>query len=145
RLAEDTGGIQLDSINVVDRAHHLTLWSRFGPYDRRALDRLVYRRHVLFEYWAHVACLVSPAHLPGGRRAMLASRHRHKGWSGFLKRHPKILASVEAAIRERGPLGNGDFQYKRRGPAGWWTWKPATHALDFLWMSGRIGVRSRVH
>ena len=42
RFAEATGGIQLDSINVVERAHHLTLWSRFGPYDRGALDRLVY-------------------------------------------------------------------------------------------------------
>lgn len=54
RFAEDTGGIQLDSINVVDRAHLLTLWSRFGPYRRSALERLIYDRRVLFEYWAHV-------------------------------------------------------------------------------------------
>src|SRR5438128_1334249 len=35
-LAEATGGIQLDSINVVARAHLLTLWSRFGVFDQRA-------------------------------------------------------------------------------------------------------------
>lgn len=146
RFAEDTGGVQLDSINVVDRAHHLTLWSRFGPYERGALDRLIYRRRVLFEYWAHVACLVSTAHFPGWRRAMLEYRHRHKGWTGFLRKHPTVLATVEAAIRDRGPLGNADFQHARPGRAsGWWSWKPATHALDFLWMSGRIGVHSRVH
>ena len=145
RFAEDTGGIQLDSINVVDRAHHLTLWSRFGPYDRVGLERLIYRRRVLFEYWAHVACLVSTAHFPAWRRAMLDYRHRHKGWTGFLKRNPTLVRTVEAAIRARGPLGNAHFERVRPGPSGWWSWKPATHALDFLWMSGRTTVHSRVH
>ena len=37
---ERTGALQLDSVNVLDRAHYLTLWSRFGPYDRRALERI---------------------------------------------------------------------------------------------------------
>lgn len=146
RFAEDTGGIQLDSINVVDRAHLLTLWSRFGPFRRTALDQLIYGRRVLFEYWAHVACLVSTAHFPAWRRAMLDYQHRHKGWTGFLKRHPRLLREVEAAIAERGPLGNADFQHARKGRAsGWWNWKPATHALDFLWMSGRTTVHSRIH
>jgi hypothetical protein len=146
RFTGDTGGIQLDSINVVDRAHYLTLWSRFGPYSRAALDRLIYRRRVLFEYWAHVACLVSTAHFPAWRRAMLDYRHRHKGWAGFLKKNPTLLAAVEAAILERGPLGNVDFQRAgARRASGWWSWKPATHALDFLWMSGRTTVHSRVH
>ena len=77
---------------------------------------------------------------------MLDYRQRHKGWGRFLRRHPTLLASVEAAIRERGPLGNADFPDPRRGRrAGWWAWKPATHVLDFLWMSGRTSVHSRVH
>jgi uncharacterized protein len=146
RFAEDTGGIQLDSINVVDRAHHLTLWSRFGPYRRAALERLVYRRRVLFEYWAHVACLVPTTHLPAWRRAMLDYQTRHRGWTRFLRRHPQLLLSVEKAIRDRGPLGNADFAAARNGRvSGWWNWKPATHALDFLWMSGRTTVHSRAH
>ena len=54
------------------------------------------------------------------------------------------MRTVEAAIRARGPLGNADFQTARPGGAsGWWSWKPATHALDFLWMSGRTSVHSR--
>ncbi len=146
RFAEATGGIQLDSINVVERAHHLTLWSRFGPYDRAALDRLIYRRRVLFEYWAHVACLVPAAHFPAWRRAMLDYQHRHKGWTGFLKRHPRLMRDVEAAILAKGPLGNADFRAARpAGASGWWNWQPATHALDFLWMSGRTTVHSRAH
>ena len=81
RFVEDVGGIQMDSINVLDRAHYLTVWSRFGPYDRAWLDRAVYRRRILVEYWAHAACLVPTSMLPWWRRAMLDYRVRHTGWS----------------------------------------------------------------
>jgi uncharacterized protein YcaQ len=151
RFAEAAGGIQLDSINVVDRAHHLTLWNRFGPYDRRTLERLTYRRRVLFEYWAHAACLVSSAHLAPWRRAMLGYHVRNRGWSVWLQKNGPLVAEVEGIIRNEGPLGNIDFTRRkpprRRGAksGGWWNWKPATHALDFLWMSGRTMVHSRQH
>jgi len=140
------GGLQLDSINVVDRAHHLTLWSRFGPFDRRALDCLVYRRRVLFEYWAHGACLISTRDLALWRRAMLDYSVRSRPWGSWLRRNRSVLRRVEEAIRERGALGNSDFPRRGPGaPTGWWSWKPTTHALDFLWMSGRTLVESRRH
>ncbi len=140
------GGIQLDSINVIERAHHLTLWSRFGAYDRGALERLVYRRRVLFEYWAHGACLVPLGHLAPWRRAMLDYSVRSRAWGSWLERNRGVLRRVEAAIRERGALGNADFPRPRPATrTGWWNWKPATHALDYLWMSGRTLVQSRRH
>src|SRR2546429_3486163 len=71
RFVEDVGGLQLDSINVLERAHYLTVWSRFGPYDRARLDRLRYRRRLPFAYWAHPACLVPASTFPWGRRATL--------------------------------------------------------------------------
>src|SRR5205085_2386439 len=70
RFVEETGGLQIDSINVLERAHLLTLWSRFGPYDKTALDRMTYRKRLLIEYWAHAACFVPATHLPLWRRAM---------------------------------------------------------------------------
>jgi uncharacterized protein YcaQ len=93
RFVEDVGGLQLDSINVLDRAHYLTVWSRFGPYDRAWLDGQVYRRRLLFEYWAHAACLVPTSMLPWWRRAMLDYQLRHTGWSG-LRRNGKVLERV---------------------------------------------------
>jgi uncharacterized protein YcaQ len=145
-FAVATGGIQLDSINVVDRAHHLTLWSRFGPYKRESLRRLIEKERVLFEYWAHVACLVATSDFPAWRRVMIDYQRRHKGWVRFLKKHKPLIAVVENAIRERGPLGNADFREPgKKVQGGWWNWRPATHALDYLWMSGRTSVHSRVH
>ena len=146
RFAEAVGGIQLDSINVVARAHLLTLWSRFGVFDEAALARLIYRRRVLFEYWAHAACLVSTRDLPAWRRAMLDYSTEHRGWSSWLQKNEQVLRTVETAIAERGPLAASDFADEReqRGASGWWNWKPAAHALDYLWMSGRILVHTRV-
>jgi len=144
RFAEDVGGIQLDSIHVLERAHYLTVWSRFGPYDRAALDRLVYRRRLFFEYWAHAACLVPTSLLPGWRRAMLDYDPRQMGWQRWLKKNRKVMAEVRGAIAAKGPMGSGDFEGKRPG-GGWWSWGPAHHALHHLWMTGALTVSSRRH
>jgi uncharacterized protein len=145
RFVEDVGGLQLDSINVLDRAHYLTVWSRFGPYDRARLDRLVYGRRLLFEYWAHAACLVPTSALPWWRRAMLDYRSRHTGWSS-LRRNPKVLATVRAAVLANGPMGNADFDGRRpTGRGGWWSWRPVQHALHHLWMTGALTIHSRQH
>ncbi|MBI5631765.1 MAG: YcaQ family DNA glycosylase [Elusimicrobia bacterium] len=147
RFVEDAGGLQLDSINVLERAHYLTLWSRFGAYDKDALDRMIYEKRVLIEYWAHAACLVAASDLPGWARAMADYKRRHTGWSDWLKAHPRVLRRVEDEIRRRGPLSSSAFArpVSQDRTKGWWDWKPAHHALHYLWMSGRLAVHSRRH
>jgi uncharacterized protein YcaQ len=143
-----TCGLQIDSVNVLDRAHHVTLWSRFGPYDRRRLERLTYRKRLLFEYLTHVACFVATRDLPLHRAIMDDTPQRRDGWyKDWHRKNAELVRAVEQAVAERGPIGNADFERpKHMGKGGgWWTWKPATHALDFLWKAGRIGVHSRVH
>jgi len=146
-FARATCGVQIDSVNVLDRAHHVTLWSRFRPYYRAALDRLIYRRRVLFEYLSHVACFVATSDLPIWRAVMADMPERFRKRHGYPGRQKALVDAVEQAIAERGPLGNADFERPAgmgKG-GGWWTWKPATHALDYLWKTGRIGVHSRRH
>ena len=55
RLAERLAVLQIDSVNVLSRAHYVPAFSRLGPYPRELLDGLCDRRHALFEYWAHEA------------------------------------------------------------------------------------------
>jgi hypothetical protein len=143
-----TCGLQIDSVNVLDRAHPVTLWSRFGPFDRARLERLIYRDRVLFEYLTHVACFVATRDLALHKAVMLDTPRRfdarHRGWR---RRNRDLIEQVAQAVSERGPLGNADFERPRHmgKGGGWWSWKPATHALDYLWKAGRIGVHSRVH
>jgi uncharacterized protein YcaQ len=144
-FAEATCGVQIDSVNVLDRAHHLTLWSRFGAFDRGKLARLIYRKRVLIEYLTHVACFVATSDLPIWRGQMAAIPARWKRKYGTNPK-PALLDAVEAAIAEHGTRSNADFERPGGAKAGsWWSWKPAMHALDYLWKSGRIAVHSREH
>lgn len=143
-----TCGLQIDSVNVLDRAHHVTLWSRFGPYDRVRLEKLIYGKRLLFEYLTHVACFVATRDLPLHRAVMDDTPRRFDVWyKDWHKKNTVLIEKVAQAVAERGPLGNADFERpKHMGKGGgWWSWKPATHALDYLMKAGRIAVHSRVH
>ena len=114
RFVEDAGGLQLDSINVLDRAHYLTVWSRFGPYDRARLDRLVYRRRLLFEYWAHAACLVPVSHLPRGGGPCSTTGSATPGGSVAPAHTGRAATWCTEAIRDRaGRHGSADFEHRR--------------------------------
>lgn len=146
RFVADAGGLQIDSINAVDRAHLITLHSRFGAFDRAALERLLYKQRVLFEYWAHAACFVPRADLAAWKRAMLDYHGHSTGWSSWLRQNADVMQTVEDAVRTRGPLASADFEHD--APAargGWWDWKPAQHALHVLWMRGALLVHSRAN
>ena len=74
-------------------------------------------------------------------------RTSHTGWRSWLRKNGRVMRTVEEAIRDRGPLGNADFRRPRSAgkAGGWWSWKPATFALHYLWMTGRVLIHSRVH
>src|SRR5581483_9624091 len=57
-LLDRTKLLQIDSVNVLMRAHYLPGWSRLGAYPTGVLDRLAYRDRELFEYWGHEASLI---------------------------------------------------------------------------------------
>src|SRR5215467_14351323 len=58
KLAAQLHAFQIDSVNVLVRAHYVPAYARLGPYPMTALDTLTYARHELFEYWGHAACLL---------------------------------------------------------------------------------------
>jgi uncharacterized protein YcaQ len=48
------GYVQIDTISVVERAHHHVLWSRVKDYSPEYLPQLLEKKKV-FEYWSHAA------------------------------------------------------------------------------------------
>ncbi len=146
RAIHQLGYLQVDSINVVERAHHLTLGARFDDYSPRVLARLTEERRGLFEHWTHDASLVPIAffchwkHRFESWKAVMAARPR---WKKRLGPDPDgTLARVRDRIAKEGPLQSRDFESRHKG-GGWWDWKPEKTALEYLWRSGELGIRGR--
>jgi uncharacterized protein YcaQ len=135
--------VQLDSITAVERSHRIVLGSRVGAYPRQTVSRLLADGRV-FEFWAHLACLIPVEDWPL-HRAWMTPEHVLDTWRrDALGRYPELAKEVLAAIRERGPLTSGDFGGRRPG-GGMWDWKPAKMVLEALWNLGELVVAGRVN
>ncbi len=134
------GLIQIDSVNVVVRAHYMPFFSRLGPYRRELLDDLAYREQFLFEQWGHEASYIPMEHLPLFAHRMARG---HRWFSRDLS--PERRAYFEAvleAVRDRGPVTVGDLDSDGRR-AGWWGWSHAKQALEWHLAHGNLAVRER--
>ena len=139
RAIEQLGYVQIDTISVVERAHHHVLWSRVGNYSPRFLDQLVRERKV-FEYWFHAAAWLPMADYRFALPRM-AQVNGERGW--FKDSDQKLKHEILARIAAEGPLRARDFEDAPRTNTGWWDWKPAKQALEQLFMQGELMVSAR--
>jgi uncharacterized protein len=141
RLFDRVGLIQIDSVNVLSRAHYLPGFARLGPYDREALDRAAhYAPRRLFEYWGHEASLL-PVELHPLLRWRMARAH-DEAWGGMrrvARERPELLNEVLEQVREHGPLAARDLAEERPRPSGpWWDWSESKKAIELLFWSGEV-------
>jgi uncharacterized protein len=139
RALEQLGYVQIDTISIVARAHHHTLWNRVPNYRPTHLDRLVGSRRA-FEYWFHAAAYLPMRDYRFALPRMHALRRGERHW--FAKNR-KLMKAVLDRIRSEGPLMARDFEAPKRANQGWWDWKPAKRALEQLFMQGDLMVSSR--
>ena len=139
---------QIDSVNVLARAHYLPAFSRLGAYDRADLDRLAWgpkRERRLFEYWAHEASLL-PYDLHPLLRWRMAQADRGETGYGRMRiyageRRVEAMALLDR-IRGEGPLAASDFE-SHKGRSGWWEWSDTKRALEWLFWAGHITTATR--
>src|SRR4249919_3922594 len=139
---------QIDSVNVLARAHYLPAFSRLGAYDRSLLDRAAWGRKPerrLFEYWAHEASLLPlPLH-PLLRWRMARAERGEAGWKYLRKvarEHRHEADAILARIRDEGPMAASDFEHGK-SRSGWWEWGTTKVFLEFLFWCGRITTATR--
>jgi uncharacterized protein YcaQ len=158
RVVDDVGLLQLDSVNVLSRAHYLPFFSRLGPYPRATLDRLCAHgdgtgdapkpaQRELFEYWGHEASLL-PVDLQPLMRWRMA-RVDDLAWgsiSRIARDQPRLVARALEAVAEEGPVRAGEISPPRAARAReMWDWSETKKALEHLFFSGRIAAARRIN
>ena len=140
-----TGVLQVDSVNVLQRAHYMPLYSRMGPYDvglvRRASEA---RPRRMVEYWAHVQAFMPVDLWPVMRHRMHRYRDgRHKWWGTVVT--DELTGSLLAEIAERGASTARDLDdgLPRKKDHWGWNWSTTRRALDYLFMVGDVAVAGR--
>ena len=148
RVLHHTNVLQIDSVNVVTRAHYLPGWSRVGRYPRPLLDRMAYADHELFEYWAHEAALLPVALHPLMRWRMKRAEHMYETWgrmAKLAKDKPRFVEHVLAIVRDQGPVTAGEIaQQEKRSKEHWgWNWSDEKTALEYLFYAGHVTTAER--
>jgi uncharacterized protein YcaQ len=140
-----TGVLQVDSVNVLQRAHYMPLYSRMGPYDvdlvRRASET---RPRRMVEYWAHVQAYMPVDLWPFMRHRMARYRDgRHKWWGSVVT--DELTEGLLLEISDRGASTARDLDdgLPRKKEHWGWNWSTTRRALDYLFMVGDVAVAGR--
>lgn len=144
QMIHQLGYVQLDSINTVERAHHMILHSRADKYRHAHLHTLHEEEASLFEHWTHDACLIPTDFYPyWHQRFERATRHLNSPrWQERIGPDAKkVIKNVKDRIKREGPLMARDFEDKGQG--AWWGWGPSKTALEFLWRAGDLAIARR--
>jgi uncharacterized protein YcaQ len=145
---ERLGVVQIDSVNVLARAHLLPAFSRLGRYLTTDLQTLAYAgcKRALFEYWGHEASLLPIASQPLLRWRM-ARAARGEGIYGALaefgRERRRLIRQVQREVAERGPLTPNELSHKHKGDGGWWGWSDGKRALEWLFWAGELTTATR--
>ncbi len=149
KLIKRLGFVQMDTINVLERAHHLTLHTRMDAYRQPQFARALEKDRSLFEHWTHDASAIPVEWFPYWRLRFRQDQARMQSdaWWQYHFRGvdgDQVVAQVLERITREGPLKSADFEHpEQRGP--WWGWKPQKAALEFLWRTGRLAIARRIH
>lgn len=138
------GYVQIDTINVIERAHHVTLFTRCPDYAPECLHQLQSRDRAVFEYWAHAMCCLPMADYRFYRPHMESFPRRSDWYRQITRKHGRLATAVLERVRNEGPLSISDFEDthgRKRG--SWWDWKPAKAALEMLFYRGELMIKER--
>ncbi len=145
-IIKKLGFVQLDTIQVVSRAHHHILWSRNQHYREPMLDQLLGQDRSIFEHFTHDASVIPMDYLPMWRRQFRRKKEQMDR-PGWFKNPPdnSIRKTVLERIRNEGPLSTHAFDTKVAGEKKMWSRPPHKLALDYMWYSGELATSHRVN
>nr|WP_230467308.1 crosslink repair DNA glycosylase YcaQ family protein [Lujinxingia vulgaris] len=140
RAIEHLGYVQIDTLSVVERAHHHVLWSRVPGYAQSHLNALVSAQKI-FEYWFHAASYLPMRDYRFALRRMSAIRQGENRCYKTLD--SPLMREILARVRAEGPLKARDFERRAASTEKTWGSRPVRQALDTLFMMGKLMICRR--
>ena len=139
-VVDRLGLLQVDSVNVFERAHYMPLFSRLGVFDKSELESAMGGFHPqLIEYWAHEASIVRIENWPLYRWRMNAYRDKYSTKWGMEAGNKKLVEQITSQLRANGPMTTGQFETEANVRKGsWWGWSDLKEALEYMFLVGDL-------
>ncbi|HID37090.1 MAG TPA: winged helix-turn-helix domain-containing protein [Ghiorsea sp.] len=134
------GYVQVDTLSVVERAHHHVLWNRVPDYHPDQLNQLVSDKKI-FEYWYHAASYLPMRDYRFSLPNMLSIRNGENRY--YTKVDKGLMKEILTRIQGEGPLRLRDLKTDNKKHGKWWGMAPCRRALEVLFMQGDVMVCKR--
>lgn len=147
RALSRTGVLQVDSVNVLQRAHYMPVFSRIGPYDTAMLHRASERApRRMVEYWAHVQAFMPVELWPVMQHRMADYRAKQGKW--WREVSSEVTGLLLGEVAARGACTARELEHvvdaAPRTKEHWgWNWSEARKGLDLLYMVGDLAIAGR--
>jgi uncharacterized protein YcaQ len=140
---EQLGYVQIDTINVIERAHHQILYTRIPSYRRADLRQAQSVDKTVFEYWTHALSYVPAKDLRFFLPAM--KQHRREGHKWFSKVTSADMRKVMRLLRREGALTIRDIEddVLVEKEHLWQSRKPSKRALQLAFYTGVVTISER--
>ncbi|MEL6947058.1 MAG: crosslink repair DNA glycosylase YcaQ family protein, partial [Pseudomonadota bacterium] len=144
-MIEQLGFVQVDSIQWVERAHHMILAARSQSYRPRDLQRLAETDRSLFEHWTHDASFIPTIFYPYWKhrfeRQKAKNRAKFSSWQGpgYLDQCTALLDRISTG----GSLRSRDLDRPKDVKLDMWQWHDGKAALEYLWRTGALAIAGR--
>ena len=149
-ILDHLGAIQIDTLQMVARAHYVSLWSRLGYFDQTLFDRLANdpQERRMYEGWFHAVCFLPIKEyryqLPLQRYLRQNGHHWYTDWIQKPE-NQGLMAVVLERVRREGALRASNLEGEKQKFATWWNWRPEKLALEHLYDFGDLMIAGRVN
>jgi uncharacterized protein YcaQ len=144
QAVEHLGYVQIDTINVIERAHHHILFSRIPAYRRADLHQAQTVDKTVFEYWTHALAYVPVRDIRFYLDEM--KQHASEPMRWYADADPKALKTLLRQIRKGGAISirdiDDDVLVEKDHP--WASRKPSKRVLQYGFYSGELTISERL-
>jgi uncharacterized protein YcaQ len=135
KVIDHLGFVQVDTIYVVERAHHHALATRVPGYKTEWLGELQAEGRI-YEFLTRELGYIPMNEF---RFSMLVHDSFSTKWNSLPQAEINLMKKILERISREGPMAANDFENDRvTKSSGWWDWRPSKIALERLHLTGKL-------